>query len=55
MSLTQIARNCSRFTAAAVALQRAAITTAQPQMRMLHKIAAPALFNGLQQVSSISD
>ncbi|KAI8120817.1 mitochondrial, Acyl carrier protein [Lucilia cuprina] len=46
MSLTQIARNCARLARAANGIR---VITAQPQMRLLHRIAMPAMCNGVTQ------
>ncbi|XP_065361104.1 acyl carrier protein, mitochondrial isoform X1 [Calliphora vicina] len=46
MSLTQIARNCARLARAANGIR---VITAQPQMRLLHRIAVPAMCNGVTQ------
>ncbi|XP_037818536.1 acyl carrier protein, mitochondrial isoform X1 [Lucilia sericata] len=49
MSLTQIARNCARLARAANGIR---VITAQPQMRLLHRIAMPAMCNGVTQGSN---
>lgn len=48
MSLTQIARNCARVAVRANGIRA---ITAQPQMRLLHRLVAPAMCNGVTQVS----
>lgn len=48
MSLTQIARSCARL---AVRGNGIRVITAQPQMRLLHRLAVPAMCNGVTQVS----
>ncbi|XP_061391521.1 acyl carrier protein, mitochondrial isoform X2 [Musca vetustissima] len=46
MSLTQIARNCARMAVRANGIRA---ITAQPQMRLLHRLVAPAMCNGVTQ------
>lgn len=48
MSLTQIARSCARLAVRANGIR---VITAQPQMRLLHRLAVPAMCNGVTQVS----
>ncbi|XP_005176781.1 acyl carrier protein, mitochondrial isoform X1 [Musca domestica] len=48
MSLTQIARNCARMAVRANGIRA---ITAQPQMRLLHRLVAPAMCNGVTQGS----
>ncbi|XP_011189457.1 acyl carrier protein, mitochondrial isoform X1 [Zeugodacus cucurbitae] len=55
MSLTQAVRNCSRFAAKALRVTAAVSSTAQPQMRMMHRISinTPAVSVLLNQNNSI--
>ncbi|XP_073836266.1 NADH dehydrogenase (ubiquinone) acyl carrier protein isoform X2 [Musca autumnalis] len=46
MSLTQIARNCARMAVRANGIRA---ITAQPQMRLLHRLVVPAMCNGVTQ------
>ncbi|XP_073836265.1 NADH dehydrogenase (ubiquinone) acyl carrier protein isoform X1 [Musca autumnalis] len=48
MSLTQIARNCARMAVRANGIRA---ITAQPQMRLLHRLVVPAMCNGVTQDS----
>lgn len=48
MSLTQIARNCARLARASNGIR---VIIAQPQIRLMHRIALPAVCNGITQVS----
>ncbi|KAM7356740.1 NADH dehydrogenase (ubiquinone) acyl carrier protein isoform 1-T2 [Cochliomyia hominivorax] len=49
MSLTQIARNCVRLARTANGIR---VITAPTQMRLLHRIAVPAMCNGVTQGSN---
>ncbi|XP_018794971.1 PREDICTED: acyl carrier protein, mitochondrial isoform X2 [Bactrocera latifrons] len=40
MSLTQAVRNCSRFAAKSLRVTAAVSSTAQPQMRLMHKVSS---------------
>lgn len=55
MSLTQAVRNCSRFAAKALRVTAVVSSTAQPQIRMMHRIGinTPAVSVLLNQVSAL--
>ncbi|XP_018794970.1 PREDICTED: acyl carrier protein, mitochondrial isoform X1 [Bactrocera latifrons] len=54
MSLTQAVRNCSRFAAKSLRVTAAVSSTAQPQMRLMHKVSSnsPAVSALLNQNNS---